>query len=91
MDRENQERLTQAEKNLKARVDRDIAQMEAKTKAEVAKIRADAARTAEGLKAGLEATIQKRLETEREAFEKAKTEAVNAEKVKLFTDKLKLE
>lgn len=91
MDRENQERLAQDERSLKARFVKDIAEMESKKTAEVAKIRADAARAAEALKAGLETAIQERLELEREAFERAKTEAVNGERMKTFAEKLRLE
>jgi len=42
-------------------------------------------------KAGQDAALKQRLQEQREALEKAKTEAVSAEKAKAFTEKLKIE
>jgi hypothetical protein len=89
------DRIAKVEQTLKDRFARERERAETAKKAEIEKARTDAAKAAEeqikALKASQEAVIDQRLETQREAFEKSKAEAINAEKVKLFAEKLKLE
>ena len=88
-------RVAEAEEAIKQRFARDMAQAEAKKKAEVAQARKDAVKTAETqiktLKANQQTAFEQRLKAERETFEKKIVEAVNSERVKGFEERTKLD
>lgn len=91
---EERARIGKIEQALLARFAREKSEIEAQAKAAVTKAQLDAAKAAEAqlkaLRANRDATINARLQAQREALAKQMAEAVNAEKVKAFEEKTKL-
>jgi hypothetical protein len=94
------------ERTLQARFADEMAKVEAAKKAQIAAIRQEAAKTAKAalapklaeaeqqiksLKADQQAVIDQRLQEQREALDKARVEAVNAEKSAAHTERMRLD
>jgi hypothetical protein len=92
---EERARVAKVEADLKTRFEREKAKTNAQKAVEIEKVKKDAAKAAEqqikALKSSTETVIAARLEAQRIQFESRTTEAINAERAKMFGEKLKLE
>lgn len=92
---EERARIAKIEQTLKERFAREGAQAQAKARAEIERVKRDAAKSAEArirvLRASVNETVSQRLAAQREVLTRQAAEALNVEKGKYFAEKLSLE